>query len=85
MPAARVEEQARAAGICYRTLKEAKKALRVESHRVKRHGQEYWEWTFPRSGLPPAAAATAAVPAGSVMPTVRKLLDRPGGSWLESG
>ncbi len=53
VPAARVEAEARTAGIGYRTLWAVKKRLRVESRRVKRDGREYWEWGWPARHLTP--------------------------------
>jgi hypothetical protein len=44
-----VEAAAHKAGICFATLKESKKRIRVESRRVVRDGETFWEWLPPRA------------------------------------
>ena len=46
-PARQLQEEARAAGYCVRTLKRAKRRLGVVARRVRKDGQAFWQWCDP--------------------------------------
>ncbi len=46
-PAKALQEEARAAGYCVRTLERAKRRLGVIARRVRKDGQAFWQWSDP--------------------------------------
>ena len=46
-PAKELQEEARAAGYCARTLERAKRRLGVVARRVRKDGRALWQWSDP--------------------------------------
>ncbi len=46
-PAKELQEEARAAGYCVRTLERAKRRLGVVARRVRKDGRAFWQWSDP--------------------------------------
>jgi hypothetical protein len=46
-PARQLQEEARAAGYCARTLERAKRRLGVVARRVRKDGRAFWQWSEP--------------------------------------